>query len=96
MGEVVTYLISGFSVYLLAYAGFFRISELLSIRRSNIVTEDLYRKIFIEVNKTDKYRKGTLVYIAKTGNFTCPYCGRQKEPAMLISMLLLQTHGPQL
>ena len=58
---------------LLAYAGFFRISELLSIRRSNIVTEDLYHKIFIEVSKTDKYREGSWVYIAKTGKFTCPY-----------------------
>ena len=52
---------------------FFRISELLSIRRSNIVTEDLYHKIFIEVSKTDKYREGSWVYIAKTGKFTCPY-----------------------
>ena len=39
----------------LAYAGFFRISELLCIKRSNIVTEDLYHKIFVEVSKTDKY-----------------------------------------
>ena len=44
---------------LLAYAGFFRISELLSIMRSNNVTEDLYHKIFIEVSKTDKYREGS-------------------------------------
>lgn len=58
---------------LLAYAGFFRISELLSIMRSNNVTEDLYHKIFIEVSKTDKYKEGSWVYIAKTGNFTCPY-----------------------
>ena len=58
---------------LLAYAGFSRISELLSIRRSNIVTEDLYHKIFFEVSKTDKYREGSWVYIAKTGNCTCPY-----------------------
>ena len=56
-----------------AYAGFFRISELLSIRRSNIVTEDLYHKTFVEVSKTDKYREGSWVYIAKTGNCTCPY-----------------------
>ena len=45
----------------------------LSIRRSNIVTEDLYHKIFVEVSKTDKYREGSWVYIAKTGNCTCPY-----------------------
>ena len=36
---------------LLAYAGFFRISELLSIRRSNIVTEDLYHKIFTSTER---------------------------------------------
>ena len=58
---------------LLAYAGFFRISELLSIRRPNIVTEDRYYRILIEVSKTDKYREGSSVYIAKTGNVTCPY-----------------------
>ena len=63
---------------LLAYAGFFRISELLSIRRSNILTEDLYHKIFIEVSKTDKYREGSWVYITKAGNFTCPYAYRIK------------------
>ena len=57
---------------LLAYAGFFRITKLLSIRRSHIVTEDLYHKIFVEVSKTDKYREGSWVYIAKTGNSTCP------------------------
>ena len=60
---------------LLSYAGFFRISELLGIRRNNmIVTEDAYHKIlFVEVSKTDKYREGAWVYIAKTGNITCPY-----------------------
>ena len=58
---------------LLAYAGFFRIFELLSIRRNNIATEDVYHKLFVEVSKTDKYRDGSWVYIAKTVNFTCPY-----------------------
>ena len=58
------------SMCFLAYAGFFRISELLNIRRNNIVTEDHYHKIFVEVSKTDKYRKGSWVYIAKTGNLT--------------------------
>ena len=49
---------SGLSVCVYSHimAGFFRISELLRIRKSNIVTEDLYHKIFIEVSKTDKYR----------------------------------------
>ena len=46
---------------------------LLSIRRNNIVTERAHHKIFVEVSKTDKYREGSWVYIAKTGNITCPY-----------------------
>ena len=59
---------------LLAYAGFFCTSELLSIRRSNIVTEDLYHMILIEVSNTNKYREDSWVYIAKTcQDFTCPY-----------------------
>ena len=58
---------------LLTYAVFFRIFELLSIRRNNIATEDVSHKIFVEVSETDKYRDGSWVYIAKTGNVTCPY-----------------------
>ena len=58
----------------LAFAGFFfRISELLSIWRSNIVTEDRFHNILVEVSKADKNREGSWVEIAKTGNFSCPY-----------------------
>lgn len=52
---------------------FFRISELLSIIKSSIVTEDLYFKTFVEVSKTDKCRESSWAYIATTGNFTGPY-----------------------
>ena len=48
MGKVVTYLISGLSVCVDShnyYAGFLCSSELLSSRRSNIGTEDLYHMI---------------------------------------------------
>jgi len=74
MGEVVTYLISGLSVCVYSHMlVFFCTAELLSIRRSNIVTEDLNHMIFIEVSKTNKYREGSWVYTAKTCNFTCPH-----------------------
>ena len=59
-------------MYVLSCAGLFRISKLLCIRCSNDITEDRY-KIFVEVCKADKYREGSWVHIAKTGNFTCPY-----------------------
>ena len=45
---------------------FSRISELLSIWRSNIVTEDCFQKILVEASKADKYREGSWVEIAKT------------------------------
>ena len=50
-----------------------RFSELLNIRRNHIVTEEDYHKILVELSKTDKYREGSCVYIARTGNVTCPY-----------------------
>ena len=40
---------------------FFRISELLSIWRSNIVTKDRFHKILVEVSEADKYREGSWV-----------------------------------
>lgn len=57
----------------LAHAGFFRISELLSTRRNNIVTEHHYHEIFVEGSKTDKYREGSWMYVVKTGKFPWPY-----------------------
>ena len=38
---------------------------LLCIRTSNIVPEDRYHKIFVEVNEVDEYREGPWVYIAR-------------------------------
>ena len=52
---------------------FFRVSELLSIWRSNIVTEDRFHNILVEVRKADKYREGSWVEKAENGNFSRPY-----------------------
>jgi len=57
---------------LIGYAGFLRFSEILNIRATDIRFYDLYVSIFIEKSKTDKYRDGTHVIIAKTNNNTCP------------------------
>ena len=54
------------------FAGFFRFSELINIRRNDIIFYGKYLKIFIERSKTDKYRKGTWIFIAKTCRETCP------------------------
>ena len=58
---------------LVSYAGFLRYDEASRIRRSDIVFERGYMKIFIEWSKVDKYRKGAWVYVARTCKQTCPY-----------------------
>lgn len=58
--------------FLIAFAGFLRSSELLNIRICDIVFNVAYMAIFIESSKTDKYRDGAWVMIAKTGTKLCP------------------------
>ncbi|KAK3083764.1 hypothetical protein FSP39_002804, partial [Pinctada imbricata] len=67
---------------LLGYAGFLRFSEIIHIRRSHISFYDDHVTIFLPKSKTDKYNEGSDVFIAKTGNKTCPV-------AMLIRYLKL-------
>ena len=57
---------------LVGFAGFFRFSELINIRRNDIILYGKYLKIFIERSKTDKYREVTWIFIAKTCRKTCP------------------------
>lgn len=57
---------------LLAYAGFLRFSELVSIRRSDIVFNSDHIAVFIAKSKTDIYRDGNWRLIARTSCDTCP------------------------
>ena len=52
--------------------GFLRYSELTNIRRNDIIFHKKYIKVFIEKSKTDKFREGAWIFIAKTYNITCP------------------------
>ena len=58
---------------LLSYAGFLRWSELASLRCCDIQFLGEYLNIFIQKSKTDQYRDGHWLVVAKTGNVTCPY-----------------------
>ena len=57
---------------LLAYSGFMRVSELLHIRRSDIIFHSCYVSIFIPKSKTDIYRDGNSVVIARVNTDLCP------------------------
>ncbi|CAC5377060.1 unnamed protein product [Mytilus coruscus] len=56
----------------LAYSGFLRYSELCQIKAKNITFGDDHIDIYIESSKTDCYRKGKNVLIAKLDQAHCP------------------------
>ena len=56
----------------LGYAGFFRFNELVQLRRCDFLFEDSFMRIFVQRSKTDIYRDGAWVVIAKTLKPTCP------------------------
>jgi hypothetical protein len=57
---------------LLAYAVFFRYSELSELRVCEVSIFPSHVRCFIQSSKTDQYREGAWVLIAATGNSTCP------------------------
>lgn len=59
-------------IFVLSFAGFFRISECLNLKRSNISICDSHCEIYVEKSKTDVLRDGNTVVIARTGNSSCP------------------------
>ncbi|CAG2192225.1 unnamed protein product [Mytilus edulis] len=60
------------SICTVSYAGFLRYSELCSIKANNLTFKPEYLEIFISSSKTDCYRKGKSVVIAKTNTPFCP------------------------
>ena len=61
-----------FCMFLLAYAGFFRYKDFSNIRMTNIAFYDTHIEILVETSKTDIYRQGNKVVIARTNTETCP------------------------
>ncbi|CAG2240881.1 unnamed protein product [Mytilus edulis] len=60
------------SICTVSYAGFLRYSELCSIKANNLAFKPEYLEIFISSSKTDCYRNGKSVVIAKTNTPFCP------------------------
>ena len=52
--------------------GFLRYSEVSNLRMSDIIIHDSYIEIFIEKSKTDIYRNGNWLYLAKLKSKLCP------------------------
>ena len=57
---------------LTGYAGFLRFSELSSIKASDVKFFPSHVSIFLESSKTDQFRQGAWIVIARSGQPTCP------------------------
>ena len=55
-------------IFLLAFAGFFRIEEVLSIKYGDITFHDSYVVIRVDRSKTDQLRKGNEVVISRSSS----------------------------
>ena len=65
-------------ICLLGYSGFMRFSELVEIRRCDVIFCHGYMKIFIEKSKTDIYRDGKWLYINACDSPCCPIKNLQR------------------
>ena len=63
-----------FVLLLVSYAGFLRFDEAVSLRKRDFEFFDVYMSIFIEHSKTDQYRDGRTLIVARTGSSICPVC----------------------
>ena len=60
-------------LFVLGFNGLFRINELLDLQASDILLHDDHLEINIKSSKTDQFRQGNKVFIAKSGGVTCPH-----------------------
>ena len=60
------------TICLVGYAGFFRYNELAKLKESDIHIHKDHMEVFVESSKTDHYRDGAWVVIARTNSKLCP------------------------
>ena len=57
---------------LLGFAGFFRFDELAKLKETDVAIYESHMELFVESSKTDQFRDGAWVVIARTGTNRCP------------------------
>ncbi len=58
---------------IVGFSAFLRISELLNIHYADVNFFTDYFTLFLEKSKTDVYREGNLIFLAKTNSAICPF-----------------------
>ena len=66
------------AMIVLGFAGFLRFNELSSLRCNDILFKDNHLHLYIRKSKTDQYRMGDSIVIAKGESAACPYNLLQK------------------
>ena len=70
------------TICLLAFSGFFRFNEIAQIRCCDLQFSNTDVRIRVRQSKTDQYRDGNEVVIARTGSDTCPVAMLERYMAM--------------
>ena len=60
------------SMILISFAGFLRFDEINSLTCSDVTITDDHMKVFIKKSKTDQYRQGNEILIARGSTSACP------------------------
>ena len=80
-------------IFLLAFAGFFRIEEVLRIKYGDISFHSGYVAISLDISKTDQLRKGNQVVISESSNVvTCPVKLLRRYLSQVERFLVDSTH----
>ena len=67
---------------MLAFSAFLRYDELARLRCSDVAFHDTHMEVHITSSKTDQYRQGDKVIVARTGSHTCPVAMLERYYAM--------------
>ena len=67
---------------MLAFSAFLRYDELARLRCSDVAFHDTHMEVHITSSKTDQYRQGNKVIVARTGSHTCPVAMLERYYAM--------------
>ena len=72
-------------VFLVGYAGLFRVSELLSVKIKDITIVHDSMSIFVSKRKNDQFREGHTSIIARSGKVSCPVSITERLLVLLAS-----------
>ena len=73
-----------------AFAAFLRYDELAKLRCCDIKFNTTHMRVYIASSKTDQYRQGDSVVVARSGSATCPVAMLERYYAMAVLLRLFR------